>query len=171
MPVAASCRTPAGRPWRAYVAARARQVLRTLDLGGRELSLSLVGDAEMRMLNRGYRRRDRTTDVLAFALDESDGARGAPAVPRAPLGDVVISIDTAVRQARQSRRPLAERLDALLIHGILHLVGYDHEISSAEARRMQRRAREVRAALQPPRGVRPPRASGRRLARRSSRAR
>jgi rRNA maturation RNase YbeY len=84
---------------------------------------------------------------------------------------VVISIDTAARQAKQSRRPLAARLDALLIHGILHLVGYDHEISPAEARRMQRRAREVRAALQPVRGVRPPRASGRRTPRRSSRAR
>jgi rRNA maturation RNase YbeY len=167
MPVAASCRTPAGRPWRAYVAARARQVLRTLDLGGRELSLSLVDDAEMRTLNRGYRRRDRTTDVLAFALDESDSPSGAPPVPRAPLGDVVISIDTATRQAKRSRRPLAERLDVLLIHGILHLVGYDHEISPVEARRMQRRAREVRAALQPVRGVRPPRAP----ARRSSRAR
>ncbi len=122
-------------------------MLRVLRLGRRELSLSLVGDDEMQSLNRRYRRRNRPTDVLAFALDESGGLPAMPQFPHAPLGDVVISIDTATRQARESHCALAARLDALLIHGILHLVGYDHEISPAEERRMARRAREVRAAL------------------------
>jgi len=63
------------------------------------------------------------------------------------LGDVVISIETAAAQARALRRALAERLDTLLVHGVLHLVGYDHEVSAAEARRMARRTREIRAAL------------------------
>jgi rRNA maturation RNase YbeY len=59
----------------------------------------------------------------------------------------VISIDTAAAQARESRRALADRLDALLIHGVLHLIGYDHERSPADERRMNARARAVRAAL------------------------
>jgi len=147
MAVAVSCRTPAGRAWRSYLAARGRQVLRALALSRRELSLSLVGDAEMRDLNRRYRGRDRATDVLSFALDEGDAAAGTPPLPRAPLGDVVISIETAARQARAARAALAACLDALLIHGVLHLIGYDHEISPGEARRMARRAGEVRRAL------------------------
>lgn len=122
-------------------------MLRTLGLSRRELSLSIVDDAEMQSLNRQYRRRNRPTDVLAFALDEQDGSSPMSQFPHAPLGDVVISIDTATRQARESHCALAARFDALLIHGILHLVGYDHEISPAEERRMARRAREVRAAL------------------------
>ncbi len=64
-------------------------------------------------------------------------------------GDVVISLDTAALAARQRRRPLAAVLDELLVHGVLHLLGYDHEISPAEERRMARRAREVRAAIGP----------------------
>lgn len=156
---------------------RARQVLRALALTRCELSISLVGDAEMRALNRAYRGRDRPTDVLAFAFaDDVDeraaglasartrqkdagGARARrrrrPQAARLPpavaarrlLGDVVISIDTAAAQARASRSRLAARVDALLIHGVLHLIGYDHEISAAEERRMARRAREVRRAL------------------------
>jgi rRNA maturation RNase YbeY len=147
-------------PWRGYVGTRGRHVLRALGLSRRELSLAIVDDAEMRTLNRDYRKRDRPTDVLAFALDESDAALGTAPVPHAPLGDVVISIETAARQARESRCGLAARLDTLLIHGILHLVGYDHERSPAEARRMAGRARMVRAAL--PRLVAPSRPRARR---------
>jgi rRNA maturation RNase YbeY len=69
------------------------------------------------------------------------------------LGDVVISMDTAAAQAEASRRSLHVRLDTLLIHGILHLVGYDHERSSAEERRMQAKERAVRAALKKTVGV------------------
>jgi rRNA maturation RNase YbeY len=67
----------------------------------------------------------------------------------ASLGDVVISIDTAALAASEQRRPLAATLDDLLIHGVLHLLGYDHEISPAEERRMARKARAVRAAIGP----------------------
>ncbi len=141
--------------------ARGARILDVLGLGGDELSLSLVDDAEIRGLNAAYRGRDRATDVLAFALTE-DVAPEAPvaiafagrAASRSSrnrrgrvLGDVVISIDTAAVQARADGCRIAERLDALLVHGVLHLVGYDHELSPAEERRMQRKEREVRATL------------------------
>ena len=121
---------------------RARQVLRALDRERTELSLSLVADPEMRKLNRTYRRKNRATDVLAFPLH-------VPPIPdeARSLGDVVISIDTAAAAAAEQGRPLAACLDDLVIHGVLHLLGYDHEISAAEERRMARRARAVRSAL------------------------
>lgn len=142
MPVAFACRAPEGAVWSRYLATRARQVLRALGIRRSELSLSLVADPEMQALNCDHRGKDRPTDVLAFPLYD-------PPVPAdaASLGDVVISIDTAALAARQRRRPLAAVLDELLVHGVLHLLGYDHEISPAEERRMARKARAVRAAI------------------------
>ena len=92
----------------------------------------------MRDLNHRYRGRDRTTDVLAFA--QREGAAGAP---DGLLGDVVISLDTARRQARKHRATQGREAERLLVHGLLHLLGYDHERSPAEARRMQRRERAL----------------------------
>lgn len=114
----------------------ARRLLRGLRLDGAELSVLLVSDAEMRALNRRYRDADRATDVLAFAQREGPG--GAPA---GVLGDVVISVDTARRQAATYGASVGQEGDRLLVHGLLHLLGYDHERSAAEARRMQRRER------------------------------
>lgn len=184
VPVAVSCRAAAGRPWRARTRARAERVLAALGLDGHELSLSIVGDEEMRALNRAYRGVDRPTDVLAFPLHEQacrararrgGASRRRPAAgrDRRPvgaellLGDVVLSIETAAAQARSLACGLAERLDELLIHGVLHLAGYDHEVSAAEARRMARRAREVRAALAAP-GAAPRSARAKETARRTS---
>ncbi len=121
----------------------AETILRTLGERQSELSVSLVGDRRMRRLNRRYRGKDRTTDVLAFAVREGPLA-GVP-----QLGDVVISVPTALRQAREANRTLDQEMTVLLIHGILHLCGYDHERSRAEARRMQRRERSLLLALQP----------------------
>ncbi len=152
MPVTISCRSEAGRPWARWARARGAQILRVLGLGRDELSLSLVDDREIRALNAAYRGRDRATDVLAFALTE-DTAPDAPVTVASTgrrgrvLGDVVISIDTAAAQARASRMALAARLEAVLVHGVLHLVGYDHERSPAEERRMRRKERAVRAVL------------------------
>jgi probable rRNA maturation factor len=98
-----------------------------------ELNILFVGDRQMRAFNRQYRGKDRTTDVLAFAMRE------APPFSRRLLGDVVIAVPTAARQARQGRRSLDEELTILLVHGILHLCGYDHERSEKEAHRMHRR--------------------------------
>lgn len=122
----------------------------------------LVGDRAMRSLNRRFRGRDVPTDVLAFSqLEEPAGAgaacrpagrRAAPAgAPPRLLGDVVISLDTARRQARELGVAPAARLRTLLIHGFLHLLGYDHERSAAAARAMLGRERRLAAAL----GARP----------------
>jgi len=124
------------------VARRGRRLLAALRLPDAELSLVLVSDAVMRRLNREWRGRDRPTDVLSFS--QAEGAGGAPA---GLLGDVVISVDTARRQAAERAAPLARELDRLLIHGVLHLLGYDHERSPAEARRMQRRERQLARRL------------------------
>jgi probable rRNA maturation factor len=97
------------------------------------LSILFVGDRQMRSFNRQYRGKDRTTDVLAFSMRE------APPFSGRLLGDVVIAVPTAARQARQGRRSLDEELTILLVHGILHLCGYDHERSEKEAHRMHRR--------------------------------
>ena len=109
-----------------------RRLLRGLRLGRAELSILLVSDREMRALNRRWRGRDRPTDVLSFPQD--DGRL---------LGDVVISVDTARRQAAEQDTTLNRETGRLLIHGLLHLLGYDHERSPAEARRMQRRERAL----------------------------
>jgi probable rRNA maturation factor len=118
-----------------------------------ELSLTLTSDASMRTLNRDYRNQDRATDVLSFSQMEERGS--APPDPRAiantlgmPLGDIVISIETALAQSREYEITPAERLRGLLIHGFLHLLGYDHERSPAEARKMFARERELAAIMQ-----------------------
>jgi len=117
---------------------KATIVLEALGLAGSELSLSLVRDAEIRRLNRSYRGKDRPTDVLSFSLREGEFGGLASA-----LGDVVISLETAKRQGRQNRLTLEQEVDRLLVHGILHLAGYDHEASPAEERRMKRKEREM----------------------------
>lgn len=110
----------------------ARRILFALGESAVELTVSLVGDREIHELNREYRHKDRPTDVLAFAMRE-----GAT-VPetRSLLGDVVISLETAAVQAKRRRHSIADEVRILLVHGILHLLGYDHERSPAEARRM-----------------------------------
>jgi rRNA maturation RNase YbeY len=128
---------------RAAVRRAARAALSFACEGPCELSVALVGDDEMRRLNASYRGKDRTTDVLAFSQQEGPGAPTSPL-----LGDVVVSIPAAERQARERRHTLERELAELLVHGILHLLGYDHERSSADARRMFARAREVMAAVE-----------------------
>jgi probable rRNA maturation factor len=119
-----------------HVARAGRRLLAALRLPDAELSVLLVSDREIHRLNRDWRGKDRPTDVLSFSQQEGDG----PA-PVGLLGDVVISVDTARRQAGERGVSLADESERLLIHGVLHLLGYDHERSSAEARRMQRRER------------------------------
>ena len=86
-----------------------------------EVSVLFCGARRMRTLNRRYRRKDRATDVLAFPA-EADGL----------LGDIVVSIPYASRQARTRGEPAAREIDRLLLHGFLHLSGYDHETDDGE---------------------------------------
>jgi probable rRNA maturation factor len=120
----------------------AAQLLRLLGLDA-ELSVVLVDDAEMRTLNATYRHIDRPTDVLAFAMREGDGGGLHPEV----LGDIAISVETAARQAAARGAAVADEVRVLLTHGLLHLVGYDHARSPAEARRMFGRQRALLRGL------------------------
>jgi probable rRNA maturation factor len=117
------------------------------------VSLSLVRDPEMRELNREHRQKDGATDVLSFPLYEPDAfERTGRTHPRESvagermLGDIVISIDTAQTQARAYDAPLAREIERLLIHGVLHLCGHDHE-QTAERRVMEREERRLAAAI------------------------
>lgn len=123
---------------------RARCVLSALGHTRSELSLSLVDDGEIAALNHGWRGRRGATDVLSFSLVEGE----FPAHRARLLGDVVIGVDVAARQARARHRALDEELARLLIHGVLHLVGHDHEtddearVMRAEERRLWRLCRD-----------------------------
>lgn len=99
-----------------------------------ELSLVLTDDAEQRALNRRYRGHDRPTNVLSFPA-----AGAPPAGPSAPpwlLGDVVLACETLAREAAAQQKPFAHHLRHLVVHGVLHLLGYDHA-EEREARRME----------------------------------
>jgi probable rRNA maturation factor len=146
------CATARGRGYARGLCADANRLMRAAGLAECELSLTLTSDRAMRRLNREFRGIDSATDVLSFSQIEQAGA--APPNPRdvknspgLPVGDVVISIDTAIRQAREYRTSPTARLRRLLIHGFLHLIGYDHERSPADARRMFARERTLAAKM------------------------
>jgi len=132
-------RLPAGlrRRLRSDVARMIRAAARRDRRADYEVSLRLVGDAQIHALNRGYRRKDRPTDVLAFAQREGPTAALHPGL----LGDIVISVDTARRQARGG---LYRELLHLASHGLCHLLGYDHRDDAEEAA-MNARAAALRA--------------------------
>lgn len=113
-----------------------------------ELSIELAGDHRMRRLNREYRKKDRTTDVLAFPMREALAPHAAGLATNM-LGDVVISVPQARRQAIEVGRQLDDELLSLLVHGVLHLCGYDHERGEKEAVRMHRRERQLLTAIGP----------------------
>jgi probable rRNA maturation factor len=122
----------------------ADRMLAALRLEHAELSVLLVDDDRMQVLNREHRQKDKPTDVLSFPQPRP--RRSVPGMPRL-LGDVVISLPTALRQARSRKRELLPEVRFLLAHGILHLVGHDHA-TPAEKRLMDAETRRlVRAAL------------------------
>jgi probable rRNA maturation factor len=107
-----------------------RGAARALGVSG-EMALVFAGDATLRRLNRSYRGKDRPTDVLSFP--GPGGEEG--------LGDVIVSVPTAERNARRYGRALAFELDLLALHGLLHLLGYDHETDDGTMERLERRLR------------------------------
>ena len=112
--------------------AAAAFLLRACGLPACELSLLIVGDERMRALNRDYRGKDRPTNVLSFPMQEgTDIANGTM------LGDIVVSADTAAREAARRGIPARRRIERLVIHGLVHLLGFDHERSPQEAERMR----------------------------------
>jgi len=118
----------------------AERTLSVLGFIDSELSVTIVGDRSIRRLNRDYRGLDKPTNVLSFPMSEGDFPDLNPQL----LGDVVISADTAFREAQELGVSFFERLGFLLLHGILHVTGYDHERSGeAEAKRMERKQRQL----------------------------
>jgi probable rRNA maturation factor len=113
---------------------------------GFELSLLLCDDQEIHALNRAYRKKDRPTDVLAFAMREGAGGSLHPTV----LGDVVISLETARRQATTR---LVDEVEHLFAHGLCHLLGYDHR-NDREERVMNARVEALRSEARRPGRVR-----------------
>ncbi|HEY3493148.1 MAG TPA: rRNA maturation RNase YbeY [Polyangiaceae bacterium] len=122
------------------------RMLAALGLEDAELSVLLVDDSRIHELNRLHREKDRPTDVLAFPLDEAP-VEGAPRL----LGDIVVSLETALRQARSRKRTLFPEVRFLLAHGLLHLIGFDHG-NPRDKRRMDRATRRlVRGVSKKPR--------------------
>ena len=132
-------------PTQRAVRARLRKLLAAVGLQNAELSVLFVGDCAMRTMNRRYRGKDRTTDVLSFAFRE--GAYGT--VQHNMLGDIVVSLPVAERQARQAGETITREIDRLLVHGLLHLLGYDHEQGEQKARRMRNREKRLLEILNP----------------------
>jgi probable rRNA maturation factor len=118
---------------------RAQRMLVALRLSRAELSIVFCGDAAIHRLNATFRGMDKPTDVLAFAQGETLAVPHAPgATDQRVLGDIVLSLPTARRQAREKQRTVLDELTMLLAHGLLHLLGIDHR-TQTEWRRMQAR--------------------------------
>jgi probable rRNA maturation factor len=111
------------------------EVARAVGAEEQSATLALVNDERIRALNRDYRGFDKSTDVLSF------GAGGIPLAGVDYLGDIVISVETAYRQARRRGTTLEKELRLLTLHGFLHLLGYDHETDNGEMRRIEYRLR------------------------------
>lgn len=110
-----------------------------------ELSIVIVDDAQIREINRDYLQRDKATNVISFAMQEGEGAGIQPSL----LGDVVISAQTAARDAEEAGLPFVSELYFLLLHGILHLLGYDHERGTEQqAAVMEAKELQIFALLQ-----------------------
>ena len=103
-----------------------------------EAGIVITGDATVRDLNRRYRGEDTPTDVLSFALSEGTAEFVLPPGKSTRLGEVVISLPAARRQAKQARHSLEREVALLLVHGLLHLLGYDHATDD-DARAMRSR--------------------------------
>ncbi|MDT7911136.1 MAG: rRNA maturation RNase YbeY [Thermocrinis sp.] len=106
----------------------AHRALEVLGLSKVELSIALVSDAQIKRLNKLYRNKDKPTDVLSFPIGEK-------VEDWLILGDIVISVDTAKRQAQELGHSLEEEIKRLLVHGLVHLLGYDHELGGEEEKK------------------------------------
>jgi len=106
----------------------AHRALEVLGLNKAELSIALVSDTQIKRLNKLYRNKDKPTDVLSFPIGEKVNGWLI-------LGDIVISVDTAKRQAQELGYSLEEELKRLLVHGLVHLLGYDHELGGEEEKK------------------------------------
>ncbi len=125
----------------AYLKRVGEKTLQYCKRGDRSLNLIFVGEGKMRTLNKFYRGKNRITDVLAFSYDESEANLHKHRFIESPilekiLGEIVICVPYAAKQAKREKHSLDEELAALIIHGVLHLAGYDHEQGKDEEKKM-----------------------------------
>jgi len=113
-----------------------------LRLQSTELSVLLVNSRRMKTLNTRYRGIPKDTDVLSFPLQDQ-GPHYGPVI----LGDIVISVPKALKQAQEFKVPFYDELLRLLVHGLLHLLGYDHEVNSYQKRKMEKKEQDILNAL------------------------
>ena len=109
----------------------------------KEVSFLFVDDDGIQEINKKYLGRDYPTNVIAFSMTEGEFGDISPDI----LGDVIISVETALKDAKSANIEFEEELDFLMIHGILHLLGYDHETSEADAKQMKKKEAELFFAL------------------------
>ena len=131
------------KPNQQRTASLLRKALRLLGLRKAEISILFVNDERMRILNRQYRGIDRTTDVLSFSQNEFISPNAERLTPGIVLGDIVISLPKTKKQAEENGLTFHQELKRLLIHGLLHLTGYDHEINRYQENKMRKKAKEL----------------------------
>lgn len=129
---------------RSEVLRRLNAMIELLQLQNNEISFVLTDDATIHQLNKDYRHKDRPTDVLAFAMREGEFAELAGSA----LGDVIVSVPTARKQADERAIPVLDEVTMLLAHGLLHLLGWDHE-TAAKDRKMRAETDRLVQAAQP----------------------
>ena len=130
---------------------KAKRALEDLGCLDKELSVLFTDDEHMAALNRQYRDKEGPTDVLSFPMTEDLDGEIAPALfEPVMLGDVVVSVETALRDAEELEQSFERTVDRLLIHGILHLLGYDHEKSQVDAMCMTKEEERLMALLEKP---------------------
>jgi probable rRNA maturation factor len=122
----------------------AQDILSALDCHDVQLSVVITDDMEIEALNKQYLGRTGPTNVIAFPMREGEFSNIAPEL----LGDVVISIETTEKEAKESGMEMETRFSELLIHGILHLIGYDHENDEQQAYEMEEKSRNLLVLIQ-----------------------
>jgi probable rRNA maturation factor len=116
------------------------KLLKIMDCANKELSISFVDDNTIKQLNNHYLQRNHSTNVLSFSLQEGEYGNVNPHI----LGDIVVSTETAQRDAAKGDLSLSEEIDFLIIHGLLHLLGFNHKnTTKAQTTKMQMKEREL----------------------------
>jgi len=116
-----------------------QKILELLDIEDKEVSILIVDDEDIRKINRDYLGRDRPTNVISFSMSEGEFGDVNPSI----LGDIIISAETAKKDAENHSIPFEDEIDFLLIHGLLHLLGYDHETTDSDAEIMKAKEKEL----------------------------
>jgi probable rRNA maturation factor len=120
------------------------KILKILNCADKEISLSFVDDENIKQLNKQYLGKDRATNVISFSLQEGEYGNINPQI----LGDIVISVETAQRDAKKENLTFTQELEFLIIHGVLHLLGYNHENTTRkETNKMRQKEKDLFTAI------------------------